>query len=281
MKQALIVFAVMLCSNATTAQTKNETANNIKNADTSKVQLPVKGNKLTNKVKSAISVFEPIVKMNFPNTNAGGNNNGSNGTGKLPKGIKSPYNSDGSANLGQQYNVKYGCYLNALQGKIVDAGEAAEIPESIDLIFAAYKGTGIYYLLTPSFAHDQVMADAVWGSATTNNPVKSWASVNETELAETNLTATDFNNIENNNQLNAAAAKVQNWIGYLQFLNKLDNKVLALRVHLDNRKLFALILVQEHMGTDGSNGYLKIKIKVTGLDNNNDDQPGESSYKTR
>jgi hypothetical protein len=50
---------------------------------------------------------------------------------------------------------------------------------------------------------------------------------------------------------------------------------------MDNRKLDAPIYVVAHIGTSGSNGYLKIKIKVTGLDKNNDDLPDDDAYTTR
>lgn len=285
MKKIVLYLLSVTVFTVANSQSKDDVANDQrKNAPSKEIitkgeKKKVDGSKLAEKVKKIIKIFEPISRMHLPI----GNNVGNNGsaTQPLPKGSSNPYNADGSANWGQQYNTKYGCYLDALRGRIADAGEAADMPETIDLIFAAYKSTGAYYLFTPNFAHAEVMADAVWGSATTDNPTKSWKAVNETEVAETNLTAADFNAIQNNNQLSSAAAKAKNWAGYVQLMNRFDNKVFALRVHTDSRKLFALIYVQEHMGTDGGNGYLKIRIKVTGIDTNNDGEPDSSAYETR
>ncbi len=279
MKKTILSFLTAILWLSAISQSKEDVAND------QKKKLPPKeqskpADKLVEKIKKLIKVFEPIVRMNLPQGKESGSANVT-ASQPLSKGSSSPYNSDGSANWGQQYNSKYGCYLDALSGKILDAGEALEIPESVDLIFAAYKSTGAYYLFTPNFAHNEVMADAVWGSASTDNPVKSWKAVNESEVAETTLTAADFNAIQNNNQLSSAISKARSWAGYIQLMNRFDNKVFALRVHLDNRKMLALILVEEHMGTDGSNGYLKIKVKVTGIDTNNDGEPDNNTIRTR
>jgi hypothetical protein len=285
MKKIVLYLLSVTLFTVANSQSKEDVANDQRKNTPSK-ETTSKGektkldrSKLTDKVKKIVKIFEPISRMHLPTGNTVGNNGSA--TQPLPKGSGNPYNADGSANWGQQYNTKYGCYLDALRGRIVDAGEAADMPETIDLIFAAYKSTGVYYLFTPNFAHAEVMADAVWGSATTDNPVKSWKAVNETEVAETILTAADFNAIQNNNQLSSAVAKAKNWAGYVQLMNRFDNKVFALRVHTDSRKLFALIYVQEHMGTDGGNGYLKIRIKVTGIDTNNDGEPDSGAYETR
>jgi hypothetical protein len=283
-KIVLYLFSITLFT-AANSQSKEDIANDqrknapSKETTTKGEKTKVDRSKLAEKVKKIIKIFEPISRVHLPIGNTVGNNGSA--TQPLPKGSGNPYNADGSANWGQQYNTKYGCYLDALRGRIADAGEAADMPETIDLIFTAYKSTGAYYLFTPNFAHAEVMADAVWGSATTDNPIKSWKAVNETEVAETNLTTADFNAIQNNNQLSSAAAKAKNWAGYVQLMNRFDNKVFALRVHTDSRKLFALIYVQEHMGTDGGNGYLKIRIKVTGIDTNNDGEPDSGAYETR
>ncbi len=286
MKKYIIATSLFLFVITASSQSKEDAAlhqkNNVppKEITTKAEKAKLGGSKLTDKVKKIVKIFEPIVRMHLPQSNGNGNSNGS-GAQQLPKGSGNPYNSDGSANWGQQYNNKYGCFLDALQGRIVDAGEAADKPENIDLLFAAYKSTGAYYLFTPNFARAEVMADAVWGSATTDNPVKNWKAVNETEVAETNLTAADFDAIQNNNQLSSAANKAKYWGGMVQLMSRFDNKVFALRVHTDNRKLFALIYVQEHMGTDGGSGYLKIRIKVTGIDTNNDGEPDSEAYETR
>lgn len=285
MKKYIFSAITVLFFTVSFSQSKEDVANDQKRKQQNEAKLKVPKekpgfNKPVDKFKSIITVFEPITRMQLPHSNDGGSRKG-NGASQLPKSKSNSYNSDGSANWGQQHNARFGCYLDALRGMIVDESEAVEIPGAVDLIFTAYKGTGVYYLFTPNFAHEGSMADAVWGSATTDNPVKSWKEVNETEVAETNITASGFYAIQNNNQLNSAVSKAKNWSGYVQIDNRLDNKVFALRVHLDNRKLFALILVQEHIGTDGSNGYLKIRIKVTGVDLNKDGEADTDAYETR
>jgi hypothetical protein len=47
---------------------------------------------------------------------------------------------------------------------------------------------------------------------------------------------------------------------------------------MDNREVYALIAVMKQIGTSGSNGYLKIAIKSTGLSNNAINQPSANAY---
>jgi hypothetical protein len=192
------------------------------------------------------------------------------------------YNSDGTANWGNHHNPQYGCYIDALTGTILDGGSAEDKPESVDLIFIAPNdGQNAYYLMTPNFAHDNVSANAMWGSNSTDNPVKSWKSVNESEVAETKLTGAQFEKIQYNEQLRGAVKSTRNFSAFYTSLNKLDGKVFAVKTTMGERDAFALIYVVKHIGTSGSGGYLKVKIKCTGFDNNGDGNPDGAIYQAR
>ncbi|MBW7893405.1 MAG: hypothetical protein H3C48_20800 [Chitinophagaceae bacterium] len=47
---------------------------------------------------------------------------------------------------------------------------------------------------------------------------------------------------------------------------------------MGNRTAYGLVFIQNHYGTIGSNGYLKIKLKVTGFDSNGDGTADASNY---
>lgn len=194
----------------------------------------------------------------------------------------SNYNPDGSANLGNQYNAEYGCYLDALTGTVLFGGEAEEKPTSVDLIFLAPNdGQNTYYLVTPNFAHDGG-ADCFWGSCTTDNPTKSWKTVNESEVAVTTLTGAQFEKIQYNTQLSGAVKGTRGFAGwYSSPGTKLDGKVFAVKTEMENRTAYALIYVVKQVGTSGSGGYLKVKVKVTGFDNNGDGNPDSNVYESR
>ncbi|MBL7707456.1 MAG: hypothetical protein JNJ86_00220 [Chitinophagaceae bacterium] len=192
------------------------------------------------------------------------------------------YNPDGSANWGNQHNAEYGCYLDAVTGTVLFGGDAEESPTSVDLIFLAPNdGQNTYYLVTPGFAHDG-SADCFWGSCTTNNPTRSWKNVNESEVALTNMTGAQFEKIQYNTQLSGAVKNARGFAGwYSSPGSKLDGKVFAVKTEMENRTAYALIYVVKHVGTSGSSGHLKIKIKVTGFDNNGDGNPDVSAYEVR
>jgi hypothetical protein len=192
------------------------------------------------------------------------------------------YNPDGSANLGNQYNAEYGCYLDALTGTVLFGGDAEEKPTSVDLIFLAPNGgENTYILVTPGFAHDGG-ADCFWGSCTTDNPTKSWKTVNESEVAVTTLTGAQFEKIQYNTQLSGAVKGTRGFAGwYASTGTKLDGKVFALKTEMENRTAYALIYVVKQVGTSGSGGYLKVKIKVTGMDTNGDGNPDVKVYENR
>jgi hypothetical protein len=222
-------------------------------------------------------------------SNTNNNNNGAPPESSPTQGAYNPgvpentnYNSDGTANWGNHHNPEYGCYIDALTGTILDGGSAKDKPESVDLIFIAPNdGQNAYYLMTPNFAHDNVSANAMWGSNSTDNPVKSWKSVNESEVAETKLTGAQFEKIQYNEQLRGAVKSTRNFSAFYTSLNKLDGKVFAVKTTMGERDAFALIYVVKHVGTSGSGGYLKVKIKCTGFDNNGDGNPDGAIYQAR
>jgi hypothetical protein len=192
------------------------------------------------------------------------------------------YNSDGTANWGNQHNPEFGCYIDALTGTVLDGGSAEDKPASVDLMFIAPNdGQNAYYLMTPNFAHDNGSANAMWGSNSTDNPVKSWSSVNESEVAETKITGAQFEKLKYNEQLRGAVKSTRNFSAYYTSLNKLDGKVFAIKTTMGERDAFALIYVVKHVGTSGSGGYLKVKIKCTGFNNNRDGNPDEALYQPR
>jgi hypothetical protein len=247
----------------------------------------------TGQVKSdnnnSSSAPPPSVENNNSNSGSNTNNNNKSIPVEAPQASYDPgvpentnYNSDGTANWGNHHNPEYGCYIDALTGTILDGGSAEDKPESVDLIFIAPNdGQNAYYLITPNFAHDNGSANCFWGSCSTDNPVKSWKSVNESEVAETKITGAQFEKIQYNEQLRGAVKSTRNFSAFYTSLNKLDGKVFAVKTTMGERDAFALIYVVKHVGTSGSSGYLKVKIKCTGFDNNGDGNPDEALYQPR
>jgi len=209
--------------------------------------------------KNDVKVFEPVVAFN---TNQGSN----------------------YIEVGNQYNPQKGCFMDLIGGKAKNATDAKAHPNSIDLIFLAPNdGQDAYYLMTPTYSRSGAGANAMWGSNSTENPVKSWSAVNESEISPTNLTAAEFYNISTNSQLDAAVQAARNFSGNFVSAGgaKLSSKVFAVKLNMDNRQLQALILVVDHLGTSGTTGYLKVIVKVTGIDTNNDGKPDNNGYKDR
>lgn len=211
------------------------------------------------KPKNDVTVFEPVVAFN---TNPGSN----------------------YVEVGNQYNLQRGCFLDLIGGRARNLDSAKRHPNSIDLIFLAPNdGQDAYYLMTPAYSKSGAGANAMWGSNSTENPVKSWSAINESEIAPTNLTAADFYNISTNSQLNTAIQGAKNFSGNFVSAGgiKLGGQVFAVKLNMDNRQLQALILVVDHLGTSGTNGYLKVIVKVTGIDTNNDGKPDNNGYHNR
>src|SRR5438105_14955332 len=104
----------------------------------------------------------------------------------------------------------------------------------------------------------------------TSEQVGQWSDVNESVVALTKLSIGQFNQVQNNSQIQNAVRNAQNYSGdYSAVAEKLDGKVFAVKVQMDNRETYALVAVLKQFGTSGTNGYLKIQIKTTGLANNN------------
>lgn len=59
----------------------------------------------------------------------------------------------------------------------------------------------------------------------------------------------------------------------------MNGKVFAVKTHLGNREAYGLIYIVDQFGTTGTNGYLKIKLKVTGFDSTGDGNPDPNLYK--
>lgn len=185
----------------------------------------------------------------------------------LPVNNTSTINNDGSGNWGNQNSGLYGNCLDVMTGTVMGMGEAAQSPQSVDLMFfAPDDGQNTYYLMTPGFARNNGTATYMTGH--TSDQVAKWNDVNESEVALTRLTIGQFNQVQNNNQIQSAVLNAQNYSGnYASVGQKLEGKVFAVKVQMDNREVYALVAVLKHFGTSGSNGYLKIQIKTTGLAN--------------
>jgi hypothetical protein len=196
----------------------------------------------------------------------------------LPVSNPASVNTDGSGNWGNQNNGLYGNCLDALTGTVLGMGEAADKPASVDLLFfAPADGQNTYYIMTPGFAHDN--STATYMTQHTSDQVLQWKDVTESEVAVTKLTIGQFNQIKNNAQITGAVRNAQNYSGYYACVGqRLDGQVLAVKVQMDNRQVYALIAIDQQIGTSGGNGYLKIRIKAQGIDSNNDGQPDAANY---
>ena len=181
----------------------------------------------------------------------------------LPVNDPATINVDGTGNWGNQNNGLYGNCLNVLTGAVMGLGEAEESPKSVDVIFVAANGS--YQLWSPEYARNQVAAQ--YTSRSTYESVSKWNDVNETEIAETRLTAGQFDKIQTNSQILNAVKNAPNYASSLTLFGKLDGKVFAVKAELEDRTVYGLIKVVKHYGTEGNNGYLKIQIKAEGINN--------------
>ncbi len=224
-------------------------------------------------------------QQDYNNQNNGGSNenNGTNMNGgsynqppqSLPINNPASVNNDGTGNWGNQNNGLYGNCLDVLTGTVMGMGEAEEMPGSIDVVFVVANGA--YTLMTPNFARNN--GTATYMSNHSTDGIAKWKTVNETEIAETKITIGQFEQIQTNPQISNVVKNAANYTGWLQYPgNKLDGKVFAIKAELDGRTVYGLIAVIKHIGTDGSNGYLKIKIKAMGLDSNGDGKADANMY---
>ena len=206
----------------------------------------------------------------------------------VPVIAESPaYNADGTANLGSQNNKKFGCYINVLQGSIMDEIEVAGNSRSVDLIFTATNAFNeqvpMYAFLTPSYVKNDAFAYNFFKGTKykdRNIPPAEWEEVNESEVAMTVLSGEQFEKIKNNNQLMAVVKQVKGFGQKVESRVKMEGKVIAVKTEMGDRTAYGLIYIVNHYGTTGDNGYLKIKIKVTGFDANGDGNPDGSFYQS-
>ena len=218
------------------------------------------------------------------NQNAPVNNNNSNSsqnylTGQsLPINNPQSVNNDGTGNLGNQNNGLYGNCLDVMTGTVMGIGEAAQKPTSVDLMFfAPADGQNTYYLMTPGFAKNN--STAGYMTEHVSEQAMQWSDINESEVALTRLTIGQFNQIQNNGQIQNAVRNAQGYAGYYTSVGqKLDGQVFAVKMQMDTREVYGLIAVIKQIGTSGSSGYLKIKIKSTGIDANNDGTADAIAY---
>jgi hypothetical protein len=218
------------------------------------------------------------------NQNASENNNYGNSSPNYLPGQNLPINNpqsvnnDGTGNWGNQNNGLYGNCLDAMTGSVMGMGEAAQTPTSVDLMFfAPADGQNTYYIMTPGFAKNN--STAGYMTEHVSEQVMQWSDVNESEVALTRLTIGQFNQIQNNSQIQSVVRNAQGYAGYYSSVGqKLDGQVLAVKMQMDSREVYALVAVMKQMGTSGSNGYLKIKIKSTGIDANRDGTVDANAY---
>jgi hypothetical protein len=258
-------------------------------------------------VKAIIQVFEPIRRLHLRKKNVG--NNEGNGASDQSSNQQSgetgdtggsytestdnsavyetestEYNTDGTANLGSQNHKEFGCYIDITQGLIMDEVDAADKTSSVDIIFTAtdyYGSAPMYALLTPAYVKNDFFANYYFRGTKykdANIPVKQWEEVNESEVALTSLSPAQFEKIQNNNQLMAVVKKTTGFKEKYESRSKIEGKVFAIKTEMGNRTAYGLMYVMNHYGTTGSNGYLKIKLKVTGFDSNSDGYPDPSMY---
>jgi len=194
------------------------------------------------------------------------------------------YNADGTANLGSQNNSNFGCYLDIARGMVLDDIDASSNTGNVDIIFTAtdyYGSAPMYALLTPSYVKNDIFANYYFRGPLykdANIPVRQWDQVNESEIALTTLTAAQFDKIRDNNQLMAVIKRIPGFKEKFESRTKIEGKVFAIRTEMGDRTAYGLLLVTNHYGTTGTNGYLKIKLKVTGFDVNNDGFPDPEFY---
>jgi len=204
----------------------------------------------------------------------------------IPIVAESPaYNTDGTANLGSQNHKQFGCYIDIQQGAILDDIDAAGLSKSVDLIFTATSSFNeqvpMYAFLSPAYVKNDPFAYNFFKGVKykdRNIPPATWEEVNESEVAMTSLTAAQFEKIKDNNQLMAVVKQIKGFGQKVESRTKLDGKVIAVKTEMGDRTAYSLLYIMNHYGTTGENGYLKVKIKVTGFDANGDGIPDGNLY---
>lgn len=207
-----------------------------------------------------------------------GNYNGYTQQQYLPITNDATINQDGTGNMGNQNHGIYGNCLDVLTGNIVGMGEAEDNPLSIDLMFFASTDVqGNYLFMTPNFV--KTNGTATYMTQHHSDGVLKWSSISESEVGLTNLTLAQFDKIQNNSQIKSVAKNCNSYAGYYSSVGKkMEGQVFSVRVEQEEKTVYALIAVTKHFGTNGSTGYLKIKVKSVGVDNNHDGQIDTQTY---
>lgn len=187
------------------------------------------------------------------------------------------YNSDGTANLGSQNNTRFGCYLDAVHGKVADDVEASADTKAIDLVFSVSERME-YCFISPIEFKSKTSVGLLYfkGSKYKKSqefPINAWAEFSESQVAFAPISAAQFDKIQTSQQLENYVKQIQKFSGIVKTKDRLEGKVIAVRTIMDNRTTYALLLVDKHFGTNGPNSYLKVKLKVTGTDFNKDGLP--------
>lgn len=203
----------------------------------------------------------------------------------VPIEAESPsYNTDGTANLGNQNHAEFGCYLDLKQGAVLDEIDVAGQSKYIDLIFTAtdYFGSApMFALLSPACAKNDVFAYNYFKGIKykdRNIPPVQWEEVSESEIALAPISVQQFEKIQDNNQLIAVVKQCGGFKDRFESRVKLDGKVFAIKTEMGNRLAYGLMLVVQQFGTTGPGGYLKIKLKITGFDADGDGIPDSNLY---
>ena len=187
------------------------------------------------------------------------------------------YNSDGTANWGCQDHPKYGSNLDAQRGLIMDEVDVATQTDKVDVIFTVQRtqAGGFYHLVSPNYSKTNMGALLFIGEKykSGQQPTKQWTVTNTSQIALTTITGEQFEKVKSNEQLSAVVNQTGGFKEILSSRTKLDGKVFAVRTQIDNRTSYALIYVVEHVGISGSSCYLKVKLKVNGVDTNGDGLP--------
>ncbi len=268
-------------------------------------------------IKESIQVFEPILRLRLRKGDAATQGQGtqppampSQPAGTMPSmpdptyepmgmGVtqeyinsqmpvipqSSAYNPDGTANLGSQNNKKYGCYVDILSGAIMDDIDAAGNSHSVDLIFTATNAFNeqvpMYAFLTPAYVKNDPFAYNFFKGTKykdRNIPPATWDEVNESEVAFAPISGEQFDRIQTNKQLAAVVKQCTGFGPKVESRTKLDSKVVAIKTEMGSRTAYGLMYIVAHYGTTGDNGYLKIKLKVTGFDATGDGNADPGLY---
>jgi hypothetical protein len=254
--------------------------------------------------KAVVKIFEPILFFHRKKTIISNNEQPKNNIvvenpdttkGNISPEVNPPveeifipesknYNSDGSINLGCQHHKEFGCYLDLGTGTVLDNIDAAGNSVSVDLIYTStdYFGSApMYAFLSPAMVKNDFFANYYFRGPAykdQNIPIRQWDEVNESEIALTNITAAQFDKIKDNNQLLAVIKQISAFKDRLESRSTLIGKTIAVKTKMGNRDVAGLIHILDQYGTTGTNAYLKIKIKVTGLDKNGDGIPDGDLY---